>query len=413
MWGGATVFALSLIAAVVYFAMTAKRSGASAPATIIIRDHQGKEHNPAVPSESASNTAANNGDAVVKVELGYTGPQSLAEGLEQVGRNRRVVLSVKPAGDWDMNPVVIGSGAFAQCENVHVVGEKPAVVVSTQTPDQPLFLVRRTHGFVLKDLTIDGYRRAAPLIVFEGDGVEGCRLENVVFQNFTGDAVQLLGVRGTKAAPVLIKNCSFKGNGPAARGVVLGASPENPSPSKHVSVEDCRFIGGAAGIAAIGAVASVEAKGNIFASGGVGVLFAPGAGVSLLEELRIENSTFWKESAGVVLEDAPVAAGRVTVADSLFVDVGAPPISGPAPVAKRLRASKGAVESRGLWANVAPTVKDPAKNAAIGPAPVVAPIEFQETDPQKPDFLRPKHALQKQSPAGKKGCVGALPPVAD
>jgi hypothetical protein len=173
-----------------------------------------------------------------------------------------------------------------------------------------------------------------------------------------------------------------------------------------VTVEDCRFVGCAAGIAVQGAVRSARAAKNIFASGAVGVVFAPGNGIPLLEEFRIENPTCWKLQIGIRIDDAPVNYGRLVISDGLFVDVLSPPVVAPPSVAATLKATPDLVRIDGLWVNNKAPAPDPAKAVAVGPAASVAKIEFRETDAKKPDFLKPKHPV-----AAVKKLVGAVEPA--
>jgi eukaryotic-like serine/threonine-protein kinase len=343
------------------------------------------------------------GDLVVSSDADHSDFQSLAEALEKSGPSRKIILAAKSA-DWDVNPLKIGEGKYVRCVHVHVTGENDTVTISTQTGEQPIFHVQRTPGFVLKNLTIDGNGRSAPLVVFDGESLTGCKLENVVFQNFTGDAVQLLGVRGASDAHLEIKNCRFYGSGGNAKGVVF-ASSEDLSASRQVTIENCRFVGCAAGIAVQGAVGSASARRNIFASGAVGVAFAPGSGATLLEEFRIENPTCWKMQIGIRIDDSPMNNGRIVISDGLFVDVMAPPVVAPPSVAAQLKATPELVRIDGLWANKQTPAPDPTKAVAVGPAPSIANVEFRETDAKKPDFLKPKQPVGD----GKK-LVGAVDP---
>jgi hypothetical protein len=329
------------------------------------------------------------GDLVVKASLGHRGPASLVEALEQVAPNRRIFLSTRSSGEWDVAPLVVGEGSLRRCEGVHVVGDTPSVAVSTQSPDQPLLRIKKVKGFVLKDLTIEGNGRNAPLITIEGDGVSDCRIENVVFQNFKGDAIQLIGARGKKEAPVVVKNCRFQGSD-QARGVVVLPFAEDPSPTTHVVIEGNRFFSCASAIAVQGPLAVAVAKGNIFATGGIGVQFAPGTGSTLLQELRIETSTFWRMAAGVALEDAPTAAAKIVVADSLFVEVGLPPVVASPAAAVQLKAAPAGLESNGLWADAAKAPVPPESRVPVGATPTVGTVEFAEIDAQKGAFLQPK-----------------------
>ena len=402
-WAGTAVAAVGILGSLVYYSISKETREAAAGSTVIVvKPGSG----PKKPEHASAN--GNIGDIYVRTGLGVTGPQSLADALETAVRGSRVVLSVKASGDWDVNPMIIGPGGFAKCENLHVVGEKPTVALSTSANEQPIILVRRTRGFTIKDLTIDGNGRTDPLVVLEGDGVENCRLENVTFQNFAGDAVQLRSVRGQKNAAVSITNCTFRGT-PTSRGIVLTGAPDDPSPSKEVTIDSCRFLECKAGVAVRGPLATAEVTRSIFANGTAGVVFAPGAAVSLLTSFRVDHGTFWKLAEGVVLEDAPSGGGKVTVSDSLFIEVGAPPLSGPPTVAERLKAPSANLEVSGVFANQVVPPKDPAKATAVGAAPVAANVEFQETDPQKPDFLRPKGLVPGAREPGKPPAGAVLP----
>lgn len=246
--------------------------------------------------------------------------------------------------------------------------------------------------------------------MIEGKGVDGCRFENVVFQNFQGDAVQLLGVRGTKELPISFKNCSFLGSGDKAKGIVIGSIPNDSTPSKNIQIDDCRFVGCAAGVGVQGPLESATASRNIFASGSTGVLFAPGLGVTLLNEFRLEKSTFWKLAVGIQIDESP-PTGKIVVTDGLFVDVESPPVVAPPTVADRLKAAKDVLKIEGLVVNKLVPPKDPSKSAAVGPPPSLGEVEFQEIDAKKPEFLRPKRPVVVNGRPSTSQ-IGALAPAA-
>jgi eukaryotic-like serine/threonine-protein kinase len=401
-WIGTGAASVAVIGVLVVLSLSKNPSELDRPSTVVTIVPKKQTPTPEQPSGT--------GVLYVKSGLGHSGPTSLAGALERCGPNRRVVLSVKSAGDWDVSPLVIGEGKFARCENVYVEGERREVTLFSTNPDGPILHIKRVKGFALKNLTIDGNGRSSPLVVVDGDGVFDCRFENVVFQNFKGDAVQFTGAKGKKDSPVSVTECRFHGVGSASQGIAIVASPSNPSPTSHVVLSNNRFIDCGVGVAVRGPMAIVTLRNNIFARGGIGVQFAPGAATALLEEFRVERSTFWKLPTGVQFDDAPVGAGKIAIVDSLFVEVGSPPVVAPPPVAAQIKGSAGTVEIRGLWANATAVPADPTKAVSVGQAPSVGAVEFQEIDPTKPAFLQPKPQsgdAKSRAPTS----VGAAPPV--
>jgi serine/threonine protein kinase len=389
-WAGAGAVSVAVMGALVAVALSDRGAPGTQQTSVRTVKRPGAESGKAEPPKFKPQPF----DVVVSTEIGHKGPTSVADGLQKVGSGGRVVLLKKPSGDWDAVPMVIGEGPMRGRDHVYVIGEDRTVSLSTTTPEGPLFHVKSTNHFVIKDLIIDGYGRSAPLVVIEGSGVEGCRIENVIFQNFMGPAVQIVGARGVKAAsgaPVVLKNCVFKGAGPNSKGVVVVAPPADPSPTANLVVEGCRFVECNVGIGVQGALTSGVAKRNIFSQCVVGVLFAPGAGLPLLQEFRVERSTFWKQTAGVVLDDAPVGDGKVIVFDCLFVEVALPPLAGPQKVAESLQGGKNLQTDR-LFSSAAAPSGDPARTA-IGTPPTVAQVEFVSVDPKNGDFLRPRQEV--------------------
>lgn len=197
----------------------------------------------------------------------------IVQAISQV-QPRGKILVRKKAGGWLIDRFLIHGDQLPNQGNFSFTG--PAGKVTLVKGSQaPVFRIVNTSGFSMTNVIIDGAGRSGPLIEIEGTA-EGLRLENVVLKNFSGDAIRLVGARGTRGRPIQLTNVVFQKGGSQKPGLPIAfRSRKGTDHSRHVRIQGCRLQhNGQAGILVGQPVTDLTVSSTIIAGGPYGIRFA-------------------------------------------------------------------------------------------------------------------------------------------
>ncbi|HVJ82029.1 MAG TPA: hypothetical protein VNC50_13250, partial [Planctomycetia bacterium] len=239
-----------------------------------------------------------------------------------------------------------------------------------------------TANLVFRDLVLDAYNSPGPLVVVEGEGVDGLVFDNVVFRNFRDVAVRLTG-----ASAINIVD-------PAGGGAITA----------NLEIEGCSFRGGSAGLFVQGAAKSIGVSNSVFAKLTHGVRFATPAS-NVLQSFSLRGVTVFSSQLGLALESPFPPDAKISVMDNLFARMQGPPVAQVATNAD----PKNLVFARNLVDAVSPP--PPQNWKAVGSGFEIGPVNFASEDPSSADFLKPDKSGKVIDAADKnRGYLGAIPP---
>ncbi|MFM9961889.1 MAG: protein kinase domain-containing protein [Planctomycetaceae bacterium] len=235
------------------------------------------------------------------------------------GKPLRFLISVKPGAPFEES--LTFDESFPG--EVHLFSETAGKNFTLKSPgDEPAISIKNLNGVTIENVSIDlsGFPPKDTGISISGS-VARCRINNCVISGAGKSGIELSGaVGGESSDGVSIDSIMFQNISPTASGVHIAKSA-NGSPSKHATVQRCRFIGSmAAAVFLEGPVDSLTIRNCGLSQTINGIRFAAGV---IAKNVLVDHCSFRNQSeAGLYFEAMPGAgAGDLSWRNCLFAGV--------------------------------------------------------------------------------------------
>ncbi|GIX03384.1 MAG: hypothetical protein KatS3mg113_0390 [Planctomycetaceae bacterium] len=345
--------------------------------------------------------------------------QLVRQHFRPASRSDRFVIHLLP-GTYQESLVVEGGGHSGETfpENVQVQGQS-GVILAGGTGKEPLLRVRGVERFSLSDVILKGGEHAV-VAQFEGE-LAGCRFARVRCDDIRHVGVKLVGARGYSFGDmqVLLEDWECKGGNTAIAVACESESTDQAESCRHVVLLRCRFLGPlACGLSIRGTqTQSLTIRECIFTECEYGVKFLDAAGWN---ETQFVHNTFYHCGYGVWFARQPAQTNKgLSFRRNLFVGTKhAETFIAEGFDEKQLLEHRMLGEIQHNWTDrsISQPDKPPPGEMVLfysGRAGVEN-LQFQSTDPQRADFLRPgDNSPHRQVPKGRNDdhpWIGAVGP---
>lgn len=222
------------------------------------------------------------------------------------GKPLRFVISIKPGQTFEESIVLDESFPG----EVHLKSDTPSksVKLTPSSNSEPAITIKGLKGVTIENIFVDleGFPQKDKGVVITGS-VPRCRIRNCVISNIGKAGIELSAATGGEGSEAItLEAITFQNSSPTAFGVHI-TKASGATPTQHVTVQRCRFVGAmSAGVFIEGPLSSLAVRNTGFSGTTDGLRFADGVTV---KNVVVDHCSFRGQLESAIVFKAMPGAG--------------------------------------------------------------------------------------------------------